>query len=239
MHVSTVAAAALLSLVALTPADANAQSRAQPYRAVGTEPFWSLTIDGPTIRFEAPDRAAVVVPAPKPIIGFAGEIYQTRRINVNIVHKGCSDGMSDRSYHDTVQVSVDGRQFRGCGGEASGPAPTPASPILGEWRAQSIAGRPPVRGTEVTVTFRDGRISGNTGCNAFGGEYKYVRGTLTAGPMISTKRACTRLTNVQEQTLLGLFGDKLFVSQNRQGKLIIVNRRGQSLVLVPARGWRR
>ncbi len=35
---------------------------------------------------------------------------------MNIVHRQCSDGMSDRSYPDTVDVRVDGRQrYRGCG----------------------------------------------------------------------------------------------------------------------------
>ena len=42
------------------------------------------------------------------IIGFAGEIYQTPRINVNIVHGQCSDGMSDRTYPDKVQVTSTG-----------------------------------------------------------------------------------------------------------------------------------
>jgi hypothetical protein len=46
----------------------------------------------------------------------AGEIYQTPRINVNIVHGTCSDGMSDRVYPDKVQATVDGRRFNGCGG---------------------------------------------------------------------------------------------------------------------------
>jgi uncharacterized membrane protein len=50
------------------------------------------------------------------IIGIAGEIYQTPRINVNIVHGACSDGMSDRVYPDKVQVTVDGRQVNGLGG---------------------------------------------------------------------------------------------------------------------------
>jgi heat shock protein HslJ len=36
---------------------------------------------------------------------------------VNIVkNQHCSDGMSDRVYPDKVQVTVDGRQFNGCGG---------------------------------------------------------------------------------------------------------------------------
>ena len=90
------------------------------YRALGTEPFWGLTIDEQQIVFTQPDAQPIAQPTPRVIVGFAGEIYQTPRINVNIVHAQCSDGMSDRRYPDKVQVTVDGRQFNGCGG-----SPTP------------------------------------------------------------------------------------------------------------------
>ena len=87
-----------------------------PYHAVGTEPFWNLLIDEHNITFSGADAQPVSQPTPRVIVGFAGEIYQTPRIHVNIVHGRCSDGMSDRSYPDKVQVSVDGRQYNGCGG---------------------------------------------------------------------------------------------------------------------------
>ena len=87
-----------------------------PYHALGTEPFWNLLIDEHNLTFVQPEAAPITQPTPKVIVGFAGEIYQTPRIGVNIVHGACSDGMSDRSYPDKVQVTVDGRQFSGCGG---------------------------------------------------------------------------------------------------------------------------
>ena len=87
-----------------------------PYHAVGTEPFWNLLIDEHNLTFTQPDAAPILQPTPKVIIGFAGEIYQTPRINVNIVHAQCSDGRTDRSYPDRVQVTFDGRQYSGCGG---------------------------------------------------------------------------------------------------------------------------
>jgi uncharacterized membrane protein len=87
-----------------------------PYRALGTEPFWNLLIDERNLTFTQPDTAPITQPTPRVIVGIAGEIYQTPRINVNIVHGSCSDGMSDRTYPDKVQVRVDGRQFQGCGG---------------------------------------------------------------------------------------------------------------------------
>ena len=87
------------------------------YRATGTEPFWGLSIGPRDMVFEDPNGPTrIVQPTPRPIIGVAGEIYQTRRLNVNIVHSRCSDGMSDRVYPDTVQVTADGRRFNGCGG---------------------------------------------------------------------------------------------------------------------------
>jgi uncharacterized membrane protein len=62
------------------------------------------------------NNVQVAQPTPRVIVGFAGEIYQTRRLRVNIVHAECSDGMSDRTYRDKVQVDVDGHHYEGCGG---------------------------------------------------------------------------------------------------------------------------
>lgn len=87
-----------------------------PYHALGTEPFWNLLIDQDDVTFTQPDAKPIKQPTPKVIVGIAGEIYRTQRIDVNIVHAHCSDGMSDRAYPDTVQVTVDGKRFNGCGG---------------------------------------------------------------------------------------------------------------------------
>ena len=87
-----------------------------PYHAVGTEPFWDLLIDEHDVTFVLAGRQPVAQPTPKVIVGIAGEIYKTPRIDVNIVHGACSDGMSDRTYPDKVQVTVDGKRFNGCGG---------------------------------------------------------------------------------------------------------------------------
>ena len=87
-----------------------------PYHAIGTEPVWNLLIDERDLTFTQPDTQPIRQRPPNAIVGIAGEIYQTPRINVNIVHGQCSDGMSDRIYPDKVQVTVDGKRFNGCGG---------------------------------------------------------------------------------------------------------------------------
>jgi heat shock protein HslJ len=229
--------AALFTLAALPAA---AQTASDPYVARGTEPFWALAIDGRTIKFEAPGRAPVTVPAPKPIHGFAGEIWQTRRIRVNTVHKTCSDGMSDRRYRDTVTVTVDGRRYEGCGGAGTNTAPAPgrASAVEGDWRIERINGRRPVHGTMPTVSFNGRRISGNASCNRFNGSFEMQRGRLNAGPLASTKMACASpLANRQEAQVLRILGERLTVSHNRGGKIVLTGRRGETLTL--ARGAER
>ncbi|NIJ20155.1 heat shock protein HslJ [Sphingomonas naasensis] len=234
MRFPTLVAASLIALTAL-PAAAQAQAQAD-YSARGTEPFWSLTIGARTMQFETPGRRAVVVQTPKVIHGFAGEIWQTRRIDVNTVHRSCSDGMSDRVYSDTVTVKVDGRTYKGCGGDASTPAGR-GRLIEGSWRIEALSGRPVARGTTPDVTFRDGHISGNASCNRFNGSYDFARGRLTAGPLATTRMACMeRVKNVQEATILRLFGEKLSVSRNRAGKLVLSSADGRTMTLAPERG---
>jgi len=226
MRLSTIAAASLIALTAL-PAAAQAQSE---YRASGTEPFWSLTIGARTMLFEAPGRRPVSVATPKVIHGFAGEMWQTRRINVNTNHRPCSDGMSDRSYPDTVTVTVDGRTYKGCGGEPR--AEAGPSLVDGSWQITALNGRPVAPGSRPSVSFDKGRVSGNAGCNRFTGSYDFARGRLTTGGVASTKMACIdRARNLQEQAILSLLGERLTISSNRQGKLVLTGPRGRTMTL--------
>lgn len=87
-----------------------------PYLAVGTDSAWNLIIDQRDITFIGPGGTQIRQPKPQAIIGVAGEIYQTPRISVNIVHAPCRVAASGRTYGDQVQVDVDGRRYTGCGG---------------------------------------------------------------------------------------------------------------------------
>ena len=159
------------------------------YRAIGTEPFWDLRIGRDMAFTDRGTDFSVTQPTPKPIIGFAGEIYQTPRINVNIVHSRCSDGMSDRSYPDTVQVRVDGRDYRGCG------APTEwfdsmrgveQSGLAGDWRVVAINGRP----SNGRLSIRPPILSASFGCNDGRGNGRIDGNRLVVTTMAVTERGC-------------------------------------------------
>ena len=74
------AAATLLMLSAA----ASAQTPGEPYRALGTEPFWALTIDGRTMRLDEPDAPPLTVSAPAPRPSFNGRRYVAGRMMVDI-----------------------------------------------------------------------------------------------------------------------------------------------------------
>ena len=179
------------------------------YRAVGTEPFWDLSIGYDLVFTDRGNNVRVSQRTPQPITGVAGETYVTPRIRVNIVHSRCSDGMSDRTYPDTVQVTVDGRQFRGCGAEpnffvsvdergnpvAAQPALTPPAPPLERtrWRVVAIDGRATPRTGDYSLSFDSGRISAHFGCNRIGGSYAQNQSTLTVSNVLSTRMACPEM----------------------------------------------
>jgi uncharacterized membrane protein/heat shock protein HslJ len=191
------------------------------YRAVGNEPFWDLEI-GQNLTFtDRGNNVSVVQATPQPINGTAGEIYRTQRLEVNITHTHCSDGMSDRSYPDTVNVYVDGRQYRGCGapiaffnqsGEggqpnypgAPGPGSAPGYPgapmgapvqnLTGtNWRVVAINGtRTPA--SNFYVNFMPDRISAKFGCNSLGAGYTQNGNVVNSGAVMATRMACPDMT---------------------------------------------
>lgn len=85
-----------------------------PYHAVGNDSAWHLIIDDKHVTYIGAGQQPIAQPRPQAIVGVAGDIYQTQRINVNIVHAPCVAG--GRTYPDQVQVTVDGVRRNGCGG---------------------------------------------------------------------------------------------------------------------------
>lgn len=224
-------AAALLLGSTATPALAQ-----QTYHASGTEPFWSATIDTRTITLKQAGLPDITVAKPRPIVGINGERYDTPRLSLDITHVKCSDGMSDRVYRDTVVVASGRRTLRGCGGEQPAvvrPGPA-ASLVEGEWAIQLINGRPVAPRTSPDISLRGDRISGDASCNRFSGRFDFARGRLTAGPLASTRMACAnRAANVQESSILQILSERLTVSRNRSGKLVLTSRSGRTLTLAP------
>ena len=90
-----------------------------PLRGLGTEPFWSVRIEGRCVTYSHPeDQAGTRVwtrYAPGPGGGTWSGALGGRRFELRIrAEPGCSDGMSDKRYPLAVELTVNGERRRGC-----------------------------------------------------------------------------------------------------------------------------
>jgi len=83
--------------------------------------------------------------------------------------------------------------------------PEPDRPLSGtEWKLTTLidgeAASSVVAGTTPTLTIDDlaGTLSGNTGCNTFGGPATFGEGTVSVGSLVATKMACEPAAMNQE-----------------------------------------
>ena len=59
----------------------------------------------------------------------------------------------------------------------------------------------------LTADFKDSQVSGESGCNSFGGPYEVKGSTIKLGPFRSTLKACTDpVLSTQEQKYLAALG---------------------------------
>lgn len=190
------------------------------YRALGTEPFWSVTIAEGRMIYDSPD-GGFTVPAPAVRETGDGRRYETRRITLDIWAAECSDGMSDRRYPETVRATVDGRTLNGCGGMVL----PPASLADTSWSIVEIGGEA-VSGERYAMQFTTDRMSGQAGCNRFSGGYTLAGETLTAGALAMTRMACPGPAMQHEQR----------ASRILSGPVRITYPDGDTLVLTGADG---
>jgi putative lipoprotein len=93
------------------------------FRAIGQEPGWLLEIDeGKQVMMLADyGEKRVVMPAAAPTIDpqTGRKTYRLKteahRLDIEITNQPCADVMSGERYPATVVVTLDGREYRGCG----------------------------------------------------------------------------------------------------------------------------
>jgi heat shock protein HslJ len=218
----------ILSVAALAASAATAQT--VPYKAVGTEPFWALTIEGRTMRLEEPGRRPTVVARPVARPSFNGERYVTRTMTVDVTHARCSDGMSDRTYRDTVTVQVGRRTLKGCGGATSEQRSTLTNT---RWTVWQVNGRAIRAERPLTINFAVDRIEGKL-CNGFGGKYALSGDRLRVDDVVATRMACQGPAQLAETTLFTMWRAPVRATVSRWGTLTLAGGR-DTVTLRPAR----
>lgn len=225
-----IAAAALLCLPSspLLAADHDDAVEAAPdpwtgFRAMGTEPFWSLTISEERLSFEHSGVFSAEAARPDALFSPDGAAFVSRSENpgnrdfiVVIEERLCSDGMSDRPYPQDVRVFVDGRYFYGCGGD-------PQDVLSGaDWRVTELAGEAVPETAGINFRFDGmGGFFGTGGCNRFRSDYVLDEG-LQLGAIAATRRACVDPeANRRENALFTALGRVITLGVSEDGTLTL------------------
>lgn len=91
------------------------RSKIDQYRAIGTEPFWSVTITGSTALLDRPDRSPLRYDVTRNsndrAVRYLGDGFA-----MTLTPGPCSDGMSDSIWSDQVAVAFGEGTLKGCGG---------------------------------------------------------------------------------------------------------------------------
>lgn len=105
----------------VSPWDA-ARDRGVAFRGIGTEPFWSLEVDGgeaPAMRLDLDmgERRLLVAGATAlgDGAGWSGTADDGSAVTLRVAEGDCSDGMSDQTFPASVDLQVAGQAYRGCG----------------------------------------------------------------------------------------------------------------------------
>lgn len=85
------------------------------YRAIGTEPFWAVTVKGSVVTLERPDKAPVRYAVSRHDDGRAIR-YLGVGFSMTVTEGPCSDGMSDAVWSDRVAIAFGEGTLSGCGG---------------------------------------------------------------------------------------------------------------------------
>ncbi|MBB5221146.1 putative lipoprotein [Amaricoccus macauensis] len=119
------------------------------------------------------------------------------------------------------------------GGEAAAAAaevPADMAAVAGTWIASEINGAATDEKVVSWLKLSDaGRAQGQGGCNSFTGTYKLENGTLTFGPLASTRRACPETQMSQEQRFFAALG-AVKAARLESGDLVLTDLAGEPLV---------
>jgi heat shock protein HslJ len=98
----------------------------------------------------------------------------------------------------------------------------------------TISGHPPVKGSHITISFDKGRVSGNSGCNNYGGEYQVRGDRIEIGELETTLMGCVDQAIMDQEAMFTRFLAEAERFDIAAGKLQLYAAGGESLYLLPA-----
>lgn len=213
------------SLALTTPLPAFAQetgatSPTLPLTARGNEPFWSIAAGPEGLRLTEPEGKGTVQALPfTQTTDGDSLILTTTDFALRIDPTLCHDDMSGMPFPYTATLTRAATNLNGCAGD-------PAALLAGDWTVTSLAAAPIPAGTDVTLSFRDGRVAGNSGCNRLSGSYDLTGEGLTLSQIATTRMACPAPQMETEQAVLAALASITRFDIADDGTLLLQSQEG-------------
>lgn len=102
--------------------------------------------------------------------------------------------------------------------------------VEGEWELVSYNQTAPVPDVETSIEFKDGQMSGNVGCNGFGGEYTVKGDKIEFGSIMSTMMFCEALADQESSTLAAMQNEATFILN--EDRLAITSSDGNNFIML-------
>jgi uncharacterized membrane protein len=182
IHRPTLALSTFL-LGAPLPAMAQDGAALLPFTARGNEPFWSVTVAPEGSNYTDMEGTTLDAPFTEPVTEGDSLVFSTAAGPLRLTQTLCRDSMSGMVYPYSVTLTRDGTDLPGCAGD-------PARLLAGDWVVTALDGAALPKGTDVTLTFESGRITGLAACNRYSGSYTLTGEGLSFGPVAGTRMAC-------------------------------------------------
>ena len=127
--------------------------------------------------------------------------------------------MKNRARWAGLAALVAALAVTGC---SSGDAATPPPNLNGtQWRVVEIAGEPTFGSNPPTISFRNGRIRGDSGCNTFSADVTLEQMTIDVGSISSTLRLCEGDVGATETMFMRALIGASSLSFDEKGNLLL------------------
>lgn len=191
------------------------------FTATGNEPGWRLDMSAQEITLLTNlGKTRVTGPRTAPQISVDTRRFVTtadgKQMTVTIVNRICNDSMSGMPRPQAVTVLYDGQELKGCGGNS-------AELLQGtDWVVTEMDGKQVAEGMRGTLNFgKDGRVTGRSFCNNYGGNYTLTGEGLSIELKMSTLMACLPEVATQEKLFTELLEGAQRFEIDSNGTLVL------------------
>lgn len=199
---------------------AMATDLTEPYKVWGVEPDWQVLIATDRIEIDVRFGTAKAT-LPYPIIKETetGAVVDLPTIQTLLILTDtlCRDIAVGMPHPQTAALHFNGEILHGCGGSPGA--------LLADTKWQIVAMNGEQVGGEVSATLEfdlSAKITGDTGCNKFFGEYTIHGEGISLGDLASTRMACAGSLNTRETAILSALSQTRRFDFDGDGRLLMI-----------------